>query len=279
MTSAKTADKVGRPVSPDEQQQLAALQGLFKPAEAMKRVDDFAKWIFASIAVVGTLGAGFSNAAFQTLSDAGRFMLAGAVLLVGASLYAATLALAPEWVDVNPASRGSMLAAVEAKLRRRRRPLQAAAALFALALVMAASAPLANVVSAWARSAHVVLNYEWKADGKLSAQLAGVGLNAYAPVELSLETAAAPPVEQVRTRKAADANGKAEASLDVALSLPAGTALRLIGQWADAPGIGAPFVHKQALDIAVPVAKPAAAASSKAPKTDSPKDKAPAASK
>lgn len=278
MTSGKTTDHVGREVSPDEQQQLAALQGVFKPDEAMKRVNDFAKWIFATVAVVGTLGAGFSNAAFQTLSDAGRFVLAGAVLLVGLSLYAATRALEPQWMHTNLASRDSMLAAIEGNLRRRRRPLQAAAALFALALVLAALAPLANAVSAWARSPQVALNYEWKADGKLSAQLVGVGLKAYAPVELSVETAAATPLEQVRTRRAVDTDGKAHAALDVALSLPPATALRLIGQWADAPGASA-LVYKQTLNISVPLAKPATVPSDKTPKTDSPKNKAAGESK
>jgi len=248
---------VGRPVSPAEQQQLTDLQGLFKPADAIKRVDEFAKWVFASIAVVGTLGAGLSNAAFQTLSGAGRVVLGAAILLVGASLFAATLALEPRWVHANLNSRDSMLAAVDVNLSKRRRPVQIAAALFALALVVSGSAPLASVVSAWLRPQRVMLNYEWKPDGKLWAQLAGVGLKAYAPVEVSVETTAAPPVEQARARKAADASGKVEATLEVILALPPGTVLQLTGHWADASGPDAPLVHKQTLSISVPVAKSA----------------------
>lgn len=250
----------GKPASAAEQQQLADLQGFFKPVDALKRVDNFAKWIFASIAIVGTLGAGLSNAAFKTLSEEGTFVLGGAIFLVGLSLLAATLALEPQWVHANLSSRDSMLAAVDENLRRRRRPVQVAAILFGLALVVAASAPIASALSSWSRAQHVVLSYEWKPDGKLWAQLAAVGMKAYAPVEVSLESSATPPVEQMRMRKAADENGKAEATLEVALSLPAGTALKLTGQWADASEVDAPLIHKQTLNISVPAVKTVARA-------------------
>lgn len=115
-------------------------------------------------------------------------------------------------------------------LRKRRRPLQAAAALFELGLVVAASAPVASAVSVWVCPQHIMLNYEWKPDGKLWAQLAGEGLKAYSAVEVSVQTKALPPVDLARVRKAADAGGKAEASLEVVLPYSPGTVLHLTGK-------------------------------------------------
>jgi hypothetical protein len=102
----------------------------------------------------------------------------------------------------------------------------------------------------------VTLTYEWKPDGKLSAQLTGVGLSPYAPVEVSVETATAAPLEQILAHKVADTNGKAEASVEFAVPFPPRTALRLEGRWADSAEPDASLIHKQILSINVPVPKP-----------------------
>src|ERR1700730_7293578 len=65
-------DLVPRPLSDAEVKQLQALQTVFDPAASLKRVDDFSKWIFASIGVIGSLGAAFSNSAFSTLAPCGK---------------------------------------------------------------------------------------------------------------------------------------------------------------------------------------------------------------
>jgi hypothetical protein len=223
---------IGRPLSPVEQQQQADLQALFKPADALKRVDDFAKWIFTSIAVVGTLGAGFSNSAFATLTSTGRIVLAIAILLVGVSLFAATLALEPRWVHANPSSRESMLAAVDVNLRKRRRPLRWAAGLFALALVLAASAPLVSAFSG--REARVALGYELGADGKFTGLLTGTGLKPGTVLELRLDgTKDSKLWLAPSTRKSADVKGEALLSVNLANARDAGSDLRLSAGWAD----------------------------------------------
>ena len=250
--SAAGPEVVGRPVSDEELKQLADLQAIFKPAEALNRVDEFAKWIFSSVAVVGTLGVGFSAFAFPKLVGAGQVFMALAILLTGISLFSSVLALRPQWIPANLSSRTALINAVNLNLHRRRLPLQVAAALFGLSLVLAAAAPLVSVIVRPLGPQHVMLAYEWKADGKLSGQLTGVGLEPYSPVEVGVETSSPVPVEQLRVRKIADATGKAEANVELPNPFPAGTPLNLTGQWADAAGPGAPLVHKQVLQVLVP---------------------------
>lgn len=259
---------LGRPVSEAELHQLTDLQGLFNPGDALKRVDAFAKWVFASTAVVGTLGAGFSGAVFGTLSGAGKLVFGLAVLLVGGSLFAATLAIEPLWVHANLSSRDSMLAAVGENLRKRRRPIQWAAGFFASALVLAAMAPIASVLSPLLRTQHTVLNYEWKADESLSAQFAAAGLKAYCPVEFSVRSLKTQPLELARIRKAADGAGKVDATLNILLGLPPGTVVELVGEWADTSGYNAPLTHKESVQTVVPLARPAPSPTSPA-KSDS----------
>jgi hypothetical protein len=260
----------GRPLSSAEQQQLTDLQALFKPADALKRVDDFAKWIFASIAVVGTLGAGLSNSAFGALNNGGKVLFGIAILLVGASLFASTLALEPEWVHANPSSRYSMLAAVNENLRKRRRPIRVAAVLFGLALVAAASAPLVSAFTG-DKKPRLVLGYELKLDGKFTGLLTGTGLKPYTVLELRLEGGKgsklwlAPSV-----RKSSDANGEASLSVDLDNAREAGSELRLTGGWGDSPLdlIKEPLPNPQVLSIPLP-APPPGAERSKTPSTES----------
>jgi len=76
---------VPRPLSDAEVKQLQSLQALFDPAASLKRVDDFSKWIFASVGVIGTLGAAFSNSALSGLAACGKVVFGVAVLLTGMS--------------------------------------------------------------------------------------------------------------------------------------------------------------------------------------------------
>lgn len=263
---------VGRALSQAEQQQLTELQALFKPADALKRVDDFAKWVFASIAVVGTLGAGFSNAAFATLTGKGKILFGIAILLAGVSLFVSTLALEPNWVTVNLSSRESMLRAIEKNLRKRRNPVRVAAFLFGLALIVAAAAPLASTLSG--KEPRLVLGYELKPDGKFTGLLTGTGLKPYAFVVLRLEGGKDSKLWLAPSMlKAADATGEASLNVDLDNARDAGSPLILKAGWADSPidEVNGPLPNPQMLSITLP-APPAGV---KRPKTPSaqPEDK------
>jgi hypothetical protein len=244
----------GRPLSPAEQQKLSDLQALFSPADALKRVDDFAKWIFTSIAVVGTLGAAFSNSAFGTLMGEGKVVFGIAILLVGASLFASTLALEPEWVHANPSSQSSMVSAVNENLRRRRVPIRCAAALFGLALVAAATAPLVSV-STDAKKPSVILGYELKPDGKFTGTLSATGLKPHSVVELRIEGAGDSKLSLApSTRKTADAHGELSMSIELENVRDAGSGLKLSSGWADSPleQVEERLPHPQTLSVLLP---------------------------
>jgi len=250
---------VGRPLSAAEQQQLTDLQALFKPADALKRVDDFAKWVFTSIAVVGTLGAGFSNSAFGTLTASGKILFGIAMLLLGASLFASTLALEPEWVHANPSSWYSMLVAVNTNLRKRRRPIRWAAALFGLALVTAASVPMVSTFTG--KEPRVLLGYELKPNGKFTGLLTGTGLKPYTVVELRVETGKGSKLWLApSTRKSADAQGEVSLNVDLENARDAGSELRLISGWANSVPdvVEEPLPNPQVLSVLLPAPPPGA---------------------
>src|SRR5262249_4435075 len=128
--------------TPYDRKQLEDLRSLFKPDQGLKHLDDFAKWLFATTAIVGTLGAAFSNKAFDELTGIGKVTFAFAVVALGVSLAAAALSVAPKWVTFNPYSRDSMSSAIQQIYSRRRLFLYIAAPAFATALILAAVSPL-----------------------------------------------------------------------------------------------------------------------------------------
>jgi hypothetical protein len=240
-------DLVPRPLSDAEVKQLQALQTVFDPAASLKRVDDFSKWIFASIGVIGSLGAAFSNSAFSTLAPCGKDIFGIAVVLSGLSLFAATWTIEPKWVHANTASRESMLAAVEANLRARRLPLQIAAGLFSLSLAVAALAPLASLQCA--KAGEIALAYDIKADGKITGQATATKLGALVPVELTIQGVSLPQGTAIpKQRKVTDDKGQASLSIDIP-SGKVGNDLELVATWADG-GNAAAMTHAKKLLIA-----------------------------
>ncbi|HEY6765125.1 MAG TPA: hypothetical protein VI386_10155 [Candidatus Sulfotelmatobacter sp.] len=210
---------------------MQALQTLFDPAGSLKRVDDFSKWIFASIGVVGSLGAAFSNSAFSSLALCGKDIFGVAVFLAGLSLFAATWTIEPQWVHANTASRESMLAAVDANLRARRRPLQIACGLFSLSLVVAALAPLVSLQCG--KDGQVALAYDIKADGKMTGQATAAKLSAFVPIELTIQGTSLPQGGVVpRQRRVTDEKGQASLSIDLPNGR-VGNDLKLVVSWAD----------------------------------------------
>jgi len=245
-----------RLLSPAQIQQLSDLQAFFKPGASLQRIDDFSKWIFASTTIVGTLGAAFSNTAFHALVGVGRVFFAVAVLLIGLSLSWATVALVPRWKYANPASMESMLAAVDQNIKARKRPLQVAAACFALALVLAGTAPFASLIPPYGQGSRrqVALTYELGSEGKLTGRLTADGLNRLVPVELGL--GAGTPVTPLlfpRARTVADQSGHATASIEVPDVKKLASGIQLDARWADSSESGVILVHDEHLAIPIPV--------------------------
>jgi hypothetical protein len=241
-----------RPLSDAEVKQLQSLQAVFDPAAAFKRIDDFAKWIFGSIAVVGTLGAGFSNSAFSNLGPCGKVLFAIAILLIGLSLYFVTRTLEPRWVHANTSSRESMLAAVDSNLRARKAPLLTAATLFATSIVFAAFAPLSSLLCSASKSPaepRVQLGFEIKSDGKTTGQLSASGMKPFTPIELTFvtQTLSALPLAPV-AHKYADEHGQATLAADLPDVTKFNHNLNLLARWGDSAD-STELSHQQSISV------------------------------
>jgi hypothetical protein len=129
-------------VSKEELDDFSELRSLLRPSETVRVLDDFARWLFASTAVVGTLAAGFGLSGLDALSQRGRNVFAAAVISVALSLVLATVARIPKRLDVDRFSPESMQDALTEMVVLRGRLLAAAGMLFALALLLAGLAPV-----------------------------------------------------------------------------------------------------------------------------------------
>jgi hypothetical protein len=129
-------------LSKEELEDVTELRLLLSPSETVRVLDDFARWVFASTAVVGTLAAGFGLSGLDDLSERGRNVFAAAVMSVAMSLVLATLARIPKRLDVNRFSPESMQDALRQMVVLRGRLLAGAGILFAVALLLAGLAPV-----------------------------------------------------------------------------------------------------------------------------------------
>jgi len=251
-----------RPLSPAQVHQLTDLQTLLQPSASLQRIDDFSKWIFTSTAVVGTLGAAFSNAAFHQLSGLGKALFAAAVFLVALALFSATMALAPEFTYANPSSLESMLAAADRHIKSRKRPLRAATIFFALALLFAGTAPFATLIPLHPKKppqTEVVFSYDISSAGKLTGSVSAQGLKPSAPLELSLSGASSKTVvilEKLRT--VAGADGKASVKIagpNLSCEEISG-GFTLHAAYADSPGNPTILAHTEDFEVKAPIPCP-----------------------
>src|SRR5215470_3393092 len=98
----------GTDVSAEEKAEFESLRTAFDPKAALDRLDAYGKWLFASAAIVGTLGAGLSNSAFSKLHDFSAWLFGGAVVCLGMALILATSSLAPKLTEVRLSELSSM---------------------------------------------------------------------------------------------------------------------------------------------------------------------------
>lgn len=138
----------GRPVSPTRSERLATLRNFTSPVESLTRLEGFAKWLFATTATVGALGAAFSTAGFLEPQRLGKWLFGLSIASLGLSLGLAAYTLSPKWVVGNRNSIGSLEDAIAVGFAKRRGPLRAAGLAFTLSLVLAGLAPLSSDLNA-----------------------------------------------------------------------------------------------------------------------------------
>jgi hypothetical protein len=129
-------------LAPDELADYEQLRNLVSPEKSLALLDDFAKWLFAIAAVVGTLGTSFGVSNANDLTGAGRRLFAWAVACIGVSLALAALARLPVPRRVNRYSPPSLEAHTSFAVKLRGGLLLAAGVLFAGALILAGLSPL-----------------------------------------------------------------------------------------------------------------------------------------
>jgi len=179
MTDDDVNEVKGTPVSPQEKTEIEKLQAIVDPSAGIARVQEHAKWIFASAATVASLAAGFSSEVVEDLESPGKVLFGFAVLSVGLSLVCAAWCVAPKWEHVNPSSLDSLRNALARQFRARRGGLLAASALFAAGLGLAAFAPLLAMVSTGStppQPATLEYAYEVRPDAGLSVDAVAAGL-------------------------------------------------------------------------------------------------------
>jgi hypothetical protein len=136
---------IGRALSPDEVELLKKYRDLTMPAARLAGLDDFAKWLFTSITVIGSLAAAFSTSAikaFDTCSAASFFV---AIFLTGVSLFLAVCLRSVEPRRANWQNLDDMLSKNDVALRTKQKLATASGATFALAVLAAGSTPLLSL--------------------------------------------------------------------------------------------------------------------------------------
>jgi hypothetical protein len=129
------------PLAPDEVELLKKYRDVVMPAARLSGYDDFAKWLFTITAVIGTLGAAFSNSALKTLRGAGVTLFFLAIVATALSLAFAVIQRSIDLRKVNWHSLDDMLKKTESALHAKRFLAWCAGTSFAVALVLAGLAP------------------------------------------------------------------------------------------------------------------------------------------
>lgn len=130
-----------RPISPDEVELLKKQRDLLLPGVRIAAFDEYAKWLFTIITVVGTLGAAFSNSAFKKLNGTGAILFSISIALIGIALAIAIVLRTVEIGKVNWNSLDDMNSKGLRALLIKSRLAWAAAAFFAAGLLLAGIGP------------------------------------------------------------------------------------------------------------------------------------------
>jgi hypothetical protein len=200
----------GKVVSQEDKTEFESLRTIFDPKAALDRLDSYGKWLFASAAVVGSLGAGLSNTALSKLRGPGVWVFALAVVALGICLVAASRSIAPHWAKARVAELDSLRAAINTQFKTRQHQLNLAAGFFALALVLAAVSPLVSLITG---ASVPVLHYSLDEKGSLDAGLEANGLDPGTTIEIRLDGPKGSAIQLPSAAATADDNGQVKLSL------------------------------------------------------------------
>lgn len=200
----------GKVVSQEDKADFDSLRAILDPKAGLDRLDSYGKWLFASAAIVGSLGAGLSNTALSKLHGLGVWLFALAVVVFGCSLVAASRSLAPHWVEAQRSDLESLRIAVSKQFKSRRRQLAWASGLFAIALGLAAVSPLVSLMTS---NSAPVLHYSVDEKGTLDAGLEANALDPGTVIELRLDPPTGSTIQLPRAAASADENGQVKLSL------------------------------------------------------------------
>ena len=136
---------VGTALSQDEVDLYKRARDAMWPVARIATYDDFSKWLFTIVAVIGTLGAAFSSTAFKVMTPLGAVIFGFAMLLASIALAASVLSRASDFPpDVNWMSQEAVSAASKVMLQKRSL-VWVAGLCFATSLLCASAAPLVSL--------------------------------------------------------------------------------------------------------------------------------------
>lgn len=199
-------------VSPEIKAEFDSLRSIFDAKSAMDRLESYSKWLFGSAAVVASLGAGLSNAAFSKLRGPGIWCFAAAIGAFTICLVAAAGSVAPKWVKANIYDLNQLRQAVDTQFEARRRFLKVAAAFFALALALAGLSPLVSL----AARAVLIVHFSLDESGKLDAGLEATGLKPGSVALLQFEGTTTAQGSLPSAASTADDNGHVQLTVKMA---------------------------------------------------------------
>jgi hypothetical protein len=188
------------PISQDEVDLLKKYRDIVMPAARLSGYDEFAKWLFTITAVIGTLGAAFSNSALKGLRGPGVISFFLAIVATAVSLSLAVIQRSIDIPKPNWQNLEDMLQKTEAALRIKRVLAWCAGTSFAAAILLAGLAPLFTARSSPDETGR--LAYAFGKDGvhttltlsqKDEAQIEIVALSATGVVVIAAQRAAADP--------------------------------------------------------------------------------------
>lgn len=196
-----------RPLSEDEVELFKKQRELSLPSARVLALDDFAKWMFTVVTLVGTLGAAFSNSSFQKLSSAALLVFSVAIGLSGLSLALAVILRAIEPSDVNWNSLWDILNKTESTLRLKSALAWISGGLFAIALILAGLSPVISTRYPDVTHANKNLNYSLGKDGVHVTATLVRPTGAWGQIEIFASSSKGTKSLIAAQRSDADANG------------------------------------------------------------------------
>ena len=205
----------GESVSQDQVQRIEALKDAYSPTQSLKLLDDFSKFLFGATATVAALGTALGVNGFGDLEGSGRTLFSFAVLSLAFSLFAATAALLPLGMKINPNSPESASAAFASAIRLRLGLVTVAAVFFATALGLAGFAPLASSKEKESNAnAPTAISYRLTGNGALTVVAHVANAVTRTPVSLKLIPRPAAP-RRIKTAQLTTTDSKGRVDLQL----------------------------------------------------------------